>query len=83
MLKQGFITTLFALLFAVTPAMADDHKAKEHSGQELSKEYKQNLEDNRESANMPHAAHEMGEGNTFKNDENPKDKTKSDTESIK
>lgn len=39
MLKQGFLTTLFALLFAITPAIADDsmdeHKGAKHPAHEM------------------------------------------------
>ncbi len=49
------------MLFAITPAMAGDKD-------KLSKEYKDNLEANRESKGMPHPAHEMGaHSNPFNN----------------
>ncbi len=59
MLKQGIITVLVTMLFAVSPAMAGDKD-------KLSEDYKDNLEANRDSTNMPHPAHEMGEGDKSK-----------------
>lgn len=82
MLKQGLVTILTTLLFAVTPAMADHHqKADEHEGMEhpakemgnavtsdkdrkeqVSEDYKENLEKAKDADNAPHPAYEMGEG---------------------
>ncbi|GEM_PF-846316 len=60
MLKQGILTFLVTMLFAISPAMA-------HDNGELSKEYKENIEENKEAKGMPHPAHEMGEANLFNN----------------
>ncbi len=61
MLKQGILTVLITMLFAVTPTMAADKD-------KLSQDYKDNLEANRESKGMPHPAHEMGaNSNPFNN----------------
>ncbi len=37
-------------------------KSSDKSDKDLSQEYKENLESNRDAKNMPHPAHEMGEG---------------------
>lgn len=82
MFKQGMLTFLVTLLFAMTPAMAehhdkDSHKGEEHPAHEMgeevtsknytkdkdvSEEYKENLEEAKESKGTEHPAHDMGEG---------------------
>lgn len=47
----------------------DKSKSYDKSDKGLSQEYKENLEANREAKNRPHPAHEMGEGDTFDNNE--------------
>lgn len=98
--KQGLLTTFVALLFSMTPALADHHKGSEmgteyeqqsttngaeqdsHKGMEhpakemgdevkskeynleedVSEEYKENVEDAKDSKGTKHPAHDMGEG---------------------
>ncbi|WP_438969939.1 hypothetical protein [Methylophaga sp.] len=86
MLKQGILTLLLTMLFAISPAMAaDEHKGSEHPAHEmgeaalsdsdkteqLSDEYKENLREAKDTENMPHPAHKMGAENTHKGSEHP------------
>lgn len=74
MLKQGFLTTLFALLFAITPAIADDsmdeHKGAKHPAHEMGDKSKSDChkkdmdvsEEYKDSEGGKHPAHKMDEG---------------------